>query len=360
MRSVLSILFIISFAASGQKDSSRIFDVSPRFLYSSIWTGRGSLQTFTKDHPWSIQIDVGVLKNSQRAWNYCNCYTRNGFSIGYINFANPTQLGKAFTFSAFTEPKLILRKRFALSIRGSVGFAFLNKVYDSVVNKETIFFSTKLSYYLTMGMNASYQLNGNFKLSLSSNFNHISNGGKRDPNEGMNFPSMNLGVSYIINPQQLARRPNQKFDDKTIGIIIHAFGAQRVAHASGVWPEEKRLVMGVNMGLVKRIGRLNAFGAGGEIYYDGINSIFQQRSGQMQQTTVGGVSIQHYLSLGKLLLGEQFAWYFTPNTGYSKNIYQRYFIEYEVKRNWYAGVSLKAHGDHSDYLAFSTGYRFKL
>jgi hypothetical protein len=116
----------------------------------------------------------------------------------------------------------------------------------------------------------------------------------------------------------------------------------------------------MNLGLIKRIGRLNAFGVGGEIYYDGINSVNQQRAGRVQQTTVGGVSIQHYLFLGKLLFGQQFAWYVTPDTGYQKNIYQRYFLEYEVKKNWYAGVSLKAHGDHSDYLAISTGYHFKL
>jgi len=358
MRLPLSILLISSsFAASGQQDSSKIiYDVSAKFLYSSIWTERGSLQQFTKDHPWSLQIDFGILKNSQLAWNYCNCYTRNGLSIGYVNFDNPSKLGNAYTFSVFTEPVLILRNRFSLSVRGNAGFAYLNKLYDSISNKESIFFSTKLSYYLALGLNASYQLNKDFKLSVSSQFNHISNGGRRDPNEGVNFPSMNLGLSYVINSQKLERRPTEKFSDKTFEVIVHAFGALRTAQATVLWPEEKRLVSGVNLGLVKRIGRLNAFGAGGEIYYDGINSVNQQRSGKIQQTTVGGVSIQHYLFSGKLLFGQQFAWYVTPNTGYQKNIYQRYFLEYEVKRNWYAGVSLKAHGDQSDYLAISVGY----
>jgi len=48
---------------------------------------------------------------------------------------------------------------------------------------------------------------------------------------------------------------------------------------------------------------------------------------------MGGLSLQHYLILGKLLFGQQFAWYVTSNTGYQKNIYQRYILEYEVKRN---------------------------
>ena len=362
VRSVFSILFItLSFVGNSQHDSSGIiYDVSAKFLHSSIWTGRGSLQQFTKDHPWALQIDLGILNNSQRAWNYCNCYSRNGVSVGYINFANPTRLGNAFTVSVFTEPILILRNRFSLSLRGNVGFAFLNKVYDSLSNKENIFFSAKLSYYLAMGLNASYKIGKDFNLSVSGQFNHISNGGKRDPNEGMNFPSVNIGVSYLFNSQKLERRPNEKFAGKTFDVIAHIFGAQRTVPATTVWPEEKRLVTGINLGLIKRIGRLNAFGVGGEIYYDGINEVNQQRSGQIQQTTVGGVSIQHYLFFGKLLFGQHFAWYVTPNTGYQKNIYQRYFLEYELEKNWYAGVSLKSHGDHSDYLAFSTAYHFKL
>lgn len=359
--SVFILLFILSFAASGQHDSSKIvYDVSARFLHSFIWTERGSLQQFTKDHPWSLQIDFGILKNSQQTWNYCNCYTRNGLSVGYINFDNPSKLGQAFTFSAFTEPVLILRNRFSLSARGNAGFAFLNNVYDSVSNKESIFFSTKLSYYLALGLNASYQLNKDFKLTVSGQFNHISNGGRRDPNEGLNFPSVNLGLSYSINPQKLERRPIEKFTDKSWSIIVHTFGGQRIAQATSIRPEAKRLVSGINIGLIKRIGRLNALGAGGEIYYDGINSVTQQRTGHILQTTVGGVSIQHYLFLGKLLFGQQFAWYVTSNTGYEKNTYQRYFLEYEVVKYWYAGVSLKAHADQSDYLAISVGHHIKL
>jgi len=142
--------------------------------------------------------------------------------------------------------------------------------------------------------------------------------------------------------------------------MIHAFGGQRIAQATSIFPEEKRVVSGINLGLIKRIGRLNAFGVGGEIYYDGINSITQQRSGHILTTTVGGISIQHYLFFGKLLFGQQFAWYVTPNTGFQNNRYQRYFLDYEVKQNWYAGVSLKAHGDQSDYLAISIGHHFKL
>ena len=358
---LLSLLSLTAINTYSQSNPSNfIYNLTARFGYNSIWTGRESLQPFTQDHPWSVQIDAGVLKNVQRAWNYCNCYSENGLSLGYINFANPEKLGKAITIAAFAEPYLVLRKRFHLSLRGSAGLAFLNKVYDSISNKDNIFFSTKQSFILGLGVNFSWRLNQNWKLASSAQFNHISNAGRKDPNEGMNFPGVTIGATYAVNPKPLERRTKEPLTSKTTGLVVHGFGNIRMAQADANWPEEKRVVIGANVGLIKRLGRIVGIGVGGEYYYDGINEVYQRRSGQTIQTSVGSVSIHNYLFFGKLLFGQQFAWYVTPNTGFQKNIYQRYILEYEVKRNWYAGVTLKAHGDHSDYLAVSTGYFFKL
>jgi len=360
MRFRLFILMLASHAATAQTDSSKVsYDVSVNYFYSSIWTGRTSLQPFRQNHPQVVQLDFGILKNSKRSWNYCNCYSRNGVSISYVDFGNPSQLGTAFTISAFAEPILFSTHRFAFSLRGSAGFTFLNKVYDSVSNRDNIFVSAKLSYLLAVGLNASYQLSQNFKLRATAQLNHISNGGRRDPNEGMNFPGIGVGLSYQFKPQKLERRTIEKFEGKSWNLMMHSFGAQRTAQANLNWPEEVRWVSGVNVGLIRRVSRINGLGGGAEIYYDGINSVFQQQSGRRIQTTVAGVSVQHYLFFGKLLFGQQFAWYITPNTGYRQNIYQRYFLEYEVFKNWYAGVSLKAHADHSDYMAISIGRSIK-
>ncbi len=337
-----------------------VHSLSGQFQYSNIWTERGSLQQFTQNHPWMAQLDYGIVKNTQSAWNYCNCYTQNGLSLGYINFGNPVKLGSAFTFSSFTEPYLLHSKRTIISLRGSAGLAFLNKVYDSLTNKDDIFFSTKLSFLLGLGINISYRVNNYFSLKASAQFNHISNGGRKDPNEGMNFPGFSMGLEYHRKQDVMEHRAKEPYTEKSWGTMVHLFGNQRTAWPDRGWPEEKRLVLGLNVGLIKRIGRMNAIGPGAELYYDGINSVFQQRSGQILQTTAGAVNFQHYFFLGKLLLGQQLAWYVTSNTGFQKNLYQRYLIEYEIKKSWYAGFSLKAHGDRSDYFAFSTGYFIKI
>jgi hypothetical protein len=357
---LLLIFFCSVIEGIAQTDSSKIvYSLSGKVGYNSIWASHES-QQFTKDHPWSVQIDWGILKNSQRAWNYCNCYSENGVSLSYIDFGNPEKLGKAITIAVFAQPYLLLKKRFQISLRGSAGLAFLSKVYDSITNKEAIFFSTKTSFILGLGVNFSWRLDKNWKVVTSAQFNHISNGGIKDPNEGLNFPGVTIGINYALNPKPLERRSKEEFKNKTTSLVVHGFGNVRTAWPEGYWPEETRLVIGTNIGVIKRLGRIDGIGVGGEYYYDGINEVYSQRYDELIQTTVASVSIQNYLFFGKLLFGQQFAWYVTPNTGFHKKTYQRYILEYEVKRNWYAGVTLKAHGDRSDYIAVSTGYFFRL
>lgn len=340
--------------------SSSIISVAAQTTHNSILTERGSLQSFTQNHPWSLQVDVGVLHDTKKAWDYCHCFINSGVSFGYINFANPDQLGRAFTFSAFTEPYLLHTKRFQISLRGSAGLAFLNKVYDSITNKQTIFFSEKVSFLLSLGTAFSFRLNDQFTLKATAQFNHISNGGRKDPNEGLNFPGYGLALAYALHPHELKRKAVEPFTDGHWGVMAHLFGNTRTAFANATWPEEKRIVIGVNAGVIRRITRLNGVGIGGEIYYDGINAVYQQRSGQFLHTTVAALSVQHYLFLGKLLFGQHLAWYVTPDTGTDKKLFQRYLLEYEVKPHWYAGVSLKATADHSDFIALSVGRFIRL
>jgi hypothetical protein len=248
-------------------------------------------------------------------------------------------------------------------VRGASGLAFLDKVYDSATNPDNIFVSSNLSFMLGVGAVVSYKLTDQWVAKAGVQFNHISNGGRRDPNDGLNFYGYNVGLQYSLRPfkaYSLAPQSNEKFKEKNWSLVAHVFGNQRTIWATASLPEERRLVLGVNLGVIKRIGRLNGVGVGGEFYYDGINAIYQQRLNREFSVSIGSVSLQHYLFFGKLLFGQQLGLYLNSVTGYPDSVFQRYILEYEFKKNWYAGFTLKAHADKSDYFGFSTGYFFKL
>jgi hypothetical protein len=202
-----------------QNKDSVIYTLTPSFQSSSILAQREPALRFTADHPWTIQLDFGIVKATRRAWNYCNCYSQNGLSLSFINLDNPANLGHAFTVTGFIEPYLVNYKKFTLSLRGAAGLAFLDKVYDSLTNRDNIFVSTHLSFMLGIGANLSYRISDYVKLKAGYHLNHISNGGRRDPNDGMNFIGYNVGLEYSIKPQKLEPGLNQKFTNKELCLV---------------------------------------------------------------------------------------------------------------------------------------------
>lgn len=361
MKLIFSIsLLLLSLFCSAQKRDSTAFYLTTNFQTAFISAQREPALRFEGDRPWSLQMDWGVTKTNRRSWNYCQCFSQNGLSGSYINFSNPSNLGRAITIAGFIEPYIVNADKFILSLRASVGLAFLNKVYDSLTNRDNIFVSEPMSFFLALGPNVSYRFNDRMALKAAFAINHISNGGRKNPNDGMNYFGYQLGVQYALRPYTLKPLPKEKFTDRNYSLVLHAFGVQRVAQATSLWQEEARGLFGLNVGVMKRIGRMNGLGVGAEVYYDGINSVFQNRYNHEMQTTISSLSLQHYLFFGKLLFGQQLGFYLSSNTGYPNSYFQRYVLEYEVLKNWYAGFTLKSYNDRSDYLAFSTGYFFRL
>ena len=47
-------------------------------------------------------------------------------------------------------------------------------------------------------------------LTASGNYNHISNGGLKQPNKGINYPTLALGLDYIPNPILIQNREKRR------------------------------------------------------------------------------------------------------------------------------------------------------
>ncbi len=330
-------------------DSAKVFFASLSLHKGSIFTDSKDLESLAQSHPLMLQVDFSFMNNTQKAWSQCNCYSKTGLSFSYIDFKNPDSLGRAISVSLFAEPYLYYRQHFQFSLRGGAGLTYLNKIYDPLTNPENLFVSRHVSFLLTLGVAASYQINPTLQISLSSQFNHISNGNTQYPNWGINFPTLALGVQYQLNRQKLLPRSHENLSTHPLKLLVHGFAGRHLEKG------EKRLVTGINLGLVKQVSRVNGVGLGADVTYDAINEFLEVETGEPHKTMVASLSLQHYFFFKNLLFGQQLAYYVLPPNPDVKKLYQFYLLEYHVTRQWYAGVSLKAHGSISDYVSFSIG-----
>ena len=348
-----------SFELLASDSTGPIYFLGATYHQGVIITDSPSLTSLAKSNPWMIQADFSVLKNTQQVWDYCNCYSKNGVSLSFTNFKDPEKLGTATSLIFFTEPYLYYSDKLQFSLRGGSGISYLTKVYNADTNPENLFYGSPISFFLMLNLNLYYSISPSWRASITGQFSHISNGGTKWPNYGMNYPTLAVGLDYNINPQQLSRRTSSPFTERSLKIIIHPFGTVHKAEANDSFAQERKLLLGVNAGVVKPLTRVNSLGLGGELYYDGLSEVFQARSGESYSPWTGSFSLQHYIFFGKILFGQQLAYAVTAlNPDTNKKLYQRYFLEYKVRPDWYAGITLKAYGGRSDYLAFTSGFVF--
>ncbi len=327
-------------------DSSRLYFAGVSF-HSGVIVTQPRLKPFAQSHPVMVQADFSFINNTQRAWNQCNCYSKTGLSFSYVDFKNKEILGSAFNLAVYAEPYLYYSQPFQFSLRGGAGLSYLNNEYHPDSNHENLFYSSPVSFLLTLGLSANFKISQAFNAGVTTQFNHISNGGARNPNWGINFPTLAVKVDYQFNKAKLTSRVHEKLVEYPLKLILHAAAGQHLEDGT------RKLVAEINAGLIKQLSRINGVGVGGELVYDGINKVLEERRGEPYNPFLASVSLQHYFYFGKLLFGQQFAYYVAPPNSNADKIYQVYTMGFHITNQWYGGVLLRAHSGISDYLAVS-------
>src|SRR5688572_17842411 len=166
-------------------DSTTV-SIGSQFYYGKILPHSKAIVDLTGSYLWGLQTDISRIRYTKASWSICNCYSENGISLSYFNFNNPKELGEAFNLVLFAEPQLTLGRLF-LSLRAGMGVAYVTRIYHTDLNPRNLFFSTPWSGLLMTQLSTRYRLTPQWSLRFSASYQHISNGGKRQPNKGMNF-----------------------------------------------------------------------------------------------------------------------------------------------------------------------------
>ena len=144
-----------------------------------------AIKDVSHSNPWGIEMDFNWHLKKQDAWKYCFCYPRVGFSLFYVNFDNPDVLGYSIATAAYAEPFINAEKRLNYSIRFGTGPVYLSDVYDSVTNPDNLFYSTYIAFLVYLNFSVNYKISPTLTLRGAFNYNHISNGGIKNPNKGL-------------------------------------------------------------------------------------------------------------------------------------------------------------------------------
>ena len=305
--------------------------------------------------PYGIGVQFSYWLLKENSWKYCHCYPRVGVSLNYHNYDNPPVLGYGIPLYGFLEPWYKLTPRLYFTLRGAAGYGWLSKPYNEVTNPLNQSYSLHFTPYIMVGTGLGFKLTDQWRTSLQIRYNHSSNGGLREPNKGLNYPTAHLSLSYSWKDISFTEKEKIPLSQLTMKryLNVSAFIASKSIDAS----HTTYAVPGVEVSYTHQFTRTSAFSGGVEW----INNLAYRERIERQNLNVdhNEVSILggHRFLLGNFTFSQMIGVYLYDPYDTTPDWYQRYSLTWFPWEQLGIGTALKAHGHVAEFLDVRLTYR---
>ena len=337
-------------------ENRKIFSVGLRIHGGYFLKHSSSLFALKESYPWGFEADLAWQLTGMKAYAFCSCYPRVGVSINYFNYDNGPVLGSSYYALAYVEPVFFIPRRFNLSFRiALVGVAFMDRPYNEDSNPANVAYSTYFAFPMALGVGFNYRIDPHWNLRIGGNYNHISNGGIKNPNKGLNWPTAHLGVDYSFSPVNLKRRgkvrrlPPEKKNRMELDIGNSLKNADPGDPAQ-YW------ILNTNVQYSRWLHRSTAIAIGASFEMDNSRRVRILKSKEPHRSHLRmSFSIGHEFWLGKVQFGQHVGVYAFDEFPVDQVWYHRHELTFQILPYLYASFGLKAHNQVADYLDLKIG-----
>lgn len=319
------------------------------------------LKGISQTRPMGVELTYSWTAYSWVAYERCNCFARVGAYINNVAFGNPAELGRTYGVGGYFEPLIGFWQPQYFSLRATAGLAYLTRVYNAHTNPRNTFFGAPLSGLLALSASAHHRITDRLHLSATVSYNHISNGGTRQPNRGMNFPTAGLGITYLANPAAFpdARQWPKPALNRRFTARLMVFGSVRTLPPFGLFPERAAWLWGLTATAGYRLSRFHAVTGGLEFLDD------TYVRGQLRRENITtnhrqlGLLGGYELWLGRYVFTTHMGWnVYQPTVLLGSRAFQRYQLLYTFRKHWLLGVGLKARLNVAEGFEARMGLQF--
>jgi hypothetical protein len=308
------------------------------------------LREIASSRPFSFGLSSQWMRTSQKNWEACHCFHYTGFNFSVVDYQNSRELGQAWNLSGTFEPVLHRSGPFSISLSTALGVSYLTRVFDPVENPRNTFFSSPVSFLLTLAPRLTYDLNEHLALQAALAYHHISNGGQKQPNRGMNFPMLGLGLVYSTKKSEL---PHYEKTPPPNRWYFYTDLAMNIRQAPD---NSRRPNFILSAATYRKLSGIIGLGGGLEVAQDFSLAVQESRV----ESFLPGIYLENHFLFGRFDFSQRFGAYLHKPLGYrdSEAFFQRYQFSYRIGKHLSLGAGLKAHGHVAEYLDLRVGWRF--
>ncbi len=357
LATILCISLVWDGYGSGQTDSTNVpLSIGLKAHYGFVIIHSQHLRPIQDSYPFGIEANIMWHYNRKRSYNQCLCFPRLGLSLSYWDFDNPDVLGHGLNLMFMVEPFFGMNDKLSFSFRAGLGISHASMPYHSKDNPNNMSYSTYFNFPLSLAATLNFRLNKNALINLSANYNHISNGGIKEPNKGINYPMISLGFDYYLRDGDFspykARDWKQKTKKRNLYYFELFYTSQRY-DTLGV--DKKYPIIGLTFRFSRQVSRINAINIGAEVLNDWRYKEKMQRENKNTDHRLAGLMIGNDFLLGKFVFYQQFGLY-VYNPHKDETFFQHYGLLFRFNNCLAFGIGLKAHGHVADFLNIRVGF----
>ncbi len=344
-------------AQEAQKERFPFLSLSPHVGF--IIPHSNELKEISSSTPFGFQAEAGFIHTGPKAYAQTQSFSRLGLALQHMQFGNPKELGSSTALSAFLEPYILAETKVQLSFRFGIGATYLNRVYDEKTNPRNIFFSSPISFVTFLAFTGRVNLHPNWKANASLFYNHISNGGARMPNKGMNFPTLSIGLDYLPFGEKFSKPAIEFKNDQKWWLYFETGFSGKNTPEGRNKASEMALIANAQILAERKVNPIHGFSLGMEFSEDQYRKKdFEYWNLELAHQTLG-LMLGHAFHLGKVRLTQHYGIYMFNEDSNKRFAYQRYGLYYQCSKRFYFGGTLKVHRHVADIFDVRLGWRIK-
>ena len=358
---LLSIALILTCTPQifSQRASHTYLDAS--LHYGFVIVHSKELRPVKNSNPFGIDIGIGKQLFSQNAYDACKCAPKLGFNLQLWDYDNPEVLGRGafFNFLVETQFRNGAKKIFPSAFFGT-GIVYGSKPYDAETNPNNLSYSTEFSFSLLLGAAVNYRLDKSTSAFIRANYNHSSNGGRKQPNKGINFPTASAGLSFY--PGTLSEELNFDVNNKIIPESKNKYELRTFVSSENVSSvgDAQYFIGGFEALYSRWVGGVHTLTGSVEMIWDHARKKSMELSGLEDEAFyTAGVLLGHEFQLGKFVFRQSLGAYLYDEYDVNDALYQRYSLAYNAFGPVHISFGLKAHRHVADFLDIGVAIRQK-
>jgi len=334
------------------------WEIGARGSYGFLWPHRQDLWILVEKHAIGVELFAEKQVNGDKPWHQYYKGPSYGVGLLYVNFENPEKIGTVVRVLPYLYLPFTNNGKSSFGIRLGWGVGYVAKPYDRRENTQQIAIGSKINMAVLL-MAEYHRSFGRNTIMAGVGIDHWSNGSYRQPNLGINYLALNIGISRALgNVDPYVQRPDTtrfKSPKRTYSVVF-GFGVNEVERAYTGQYTAYSIVGQVQW----RVSRKSTLGAGVDIFNKGSLAFYDESLEDRPriELTQVGLHGEYALVLGNNeIYFDMGVYLYTPVPEDSK-VFHRVGYRYKAGDHLVLNFSLKSHFAVADHVEIGLGYKW--